>query len=707
MNYMKLLKKNTVCMVILSFIFSAVLLCPWLTTVNLYAGETVSDNVGKQMITDEGERVASMEADVYHEGLQVEEVYEPLAGISEADLVYEEDFANNRRIASYYAPASNNEWDRYRTNYIRNRFTQESMIEAWDYFDGIFSSYLNSADNIPKKVTPYYIASSVKWSREDALKFWSAFYYSNPQYYFVKSTFRYTKTSSGYYGVGFEIYQDFLQGSHRAETTRLMKNNLDEICLTITGDTAYQKVSQIYDKVCDVLTYKANFYDQSLYSSLILKETVCAGYAALFQCMCNYFDIPVVEAVSESHGWNRVRINDTWYEIDTTNADQNNYISNTYFLRSSDRIRSLTNFYEVTESIALYLPVCETDSGSTSGKKGNAVESLGVLQTPDISENNEGLVTLKADMGEIYYTVDGSVPSSFYRKSRLYTGPFTPLKNQTVRAVAVLNRYADSPDSSYTVKNSTRETDNKKYGIIYESNNVPNIVKGVTADGKKYGSINMISTQKTDMSEVFGISDEFYKSDDPKIAKVSKTGKITAKKKGETKVYAFNASGKVSGFVEVTVYNVRMKKINSTSQNSMFNARDYLDLDGYQPLKLEFKSKKETVVTVSENFGILNTVGNGSAKIIALVDDVPVTGKFVAKLPKLNKKAVTLAVGKSKKLKVAKTKKNVTFITDNPDIVSVTPVKDRMCQITANKSGKTRIKAVVDGNELICEVTVQ
>lgn len=676
------------------------------------ADDFTTEQMSEQAITEAEYTEAKKATTVNRCGLAVEEIYENISEIPECNQIYESGYeyesesesGKNQRIESYY---SDNEWDRYKTHYIRNRMTQEPMLEAWNYYDTLFSRYLNGSEDIASLVTPYYFASSVKWSKDDALVFWNAFFYSNPQYYFVKSTFRYSKTSSGYYGVAFEIYPEFASGQKRSETTKNIKSGLDNLCLRVAGNTDYERVCSVYDLICTTLNYKSNVYDQSLYSAVVLKETVCAGYSALFQVLCNYFDIPVVEAVSSTHGWNRVRINGVWYEVDTTNADQDSYINNRFFLRATERIQEIFEFYNVNDSIKNFLPECAADTGSSKNEKGQAAESMGTLEKPQINEGSNGVVTITSAAGEIYYTLDGSQPSPFYKASRLYTGPFTGAKNQTVRAVAVLNGYTDSGDTDYKICHSLKEADNKKYGIIMDYNKPVNIKKTSAADGKIYGTINMIPNQKIQMSEVFGISDEFYKSDNTKIAAVNSSGKITAKKKGSTRIYAFNASGKISGFVDVTVYGVRLNKIYSTSLNSVFYGMDYLELDGYKPDKVSFESRKERVVTVSGNLNTLTTTGNGTSRISAIVDGVPVNSKFISKLPKINKTSLVIKTGKSKKLKVSRTKEGAVFRTVSSDIISVAPLGEYACVVTALKPGNTTVNVFAGGNEFVCDVTVQ
>lgn len=70
---------------------------------------------------------------------------------------------------------------------------------------------------------------------------------------------------------------------------------------------------------------------------------------------------------------------------------------------------------------------------------------------------------------------------------------------------------------------------------------------------------------------------------------------------------------------------------------------------------------------------------------------------------RLNRKAVTVYVGKTVRLSVKGTKKKVTWKSQNKKVASVS----KKGVVKGRKSGKTRITAKVRGKKLICKVTVK
>ena len=113
--------------------------------------------------------------------------------------------------------------------------------------------------------------------------------------------------------------------------------------------SAYDKIRTIYDYVATNIRYAAPanvdvpLY-HSAYSAIILKETVCQGYAALLYYMLWRCEIPcrVIVGMGSGggHAWNTVWLRGQWYSLDAT-WDENPYgADHTYFLRGKD-----TGFY--------------------------------------------------------------------------------------------------------------------------------------------------------------------------------------------------------------------------------------------------------------------------------------------------------------------------------------------------------------------------
>ena len=104
--------------------------------------------------------------------------------------------------------------------------------------------------------------------------------------------------------------------------------------------SAYDKVKAVHDYLCTTVAYSystvANADDyRSAYDALINKTAVCTGYALSFQKFMDEMGIPCYIAYSNTHAWNIVNVDGTWYHIDCTNDDQEWGISYHDFLVGS------------------------------------------------------------------------------------------------------------------------------------------------------------------------------------------------------------------------------------------------------------------------------------------------------------------------------------------------------------------------------------
>ncbi len=113
-----------------------------------------------------------------------------------------------------------------------------------------------------------------------------------------------------------------------------------------TGDT-YDKIKAVHDYICNTVSYSfetSNYvagYDyRSAYDALVSQQTVCTGYALLFQKFMDQMGIPCYFANGTlngmGHAWNIVQIDGQWYHIDCTNSDPRMGKSRKYFLRGAD-----------------------------------------------------------------------------------------------------------------------------------------------------------------------------------------------------------------------------------------------------------------------------------------------------------------------------------------------------------------------------------
>ena len=394
----------------------------------------------------------------------------------------EEEAENILKSSAYY----NSTWEKYGSYYFYNQLSSKEKA-YWDALNKVCLKYMTTQADAAKYnisgTTYYYIdivgSSSLSLSQMEEV--YQIFRYSNPQYYFLKSAY----LKNGTYGIAGCVYPAFANGSARAATTKKVQSQVSSWQKKIDAcSTDEKKVKMIHDLIIDKVEYNQTLYDnnfkdedtaysQSAYSVFCTDLTVCAGYSQAFEMMCNGSGIDAVAVTSYYHEWNKVRLNDSWYNVDCTWDDADGTIYYGYFERSDnyyDTVNYSSYVFHAEEDIwEGYLPACTIDSGATSTAPGTIATITQTAAKPVISASVSGTsykvkITSKTSGAVIYYTTDGSEPNAAYSKGTRYTGAFTVSPGKTVKAVAVCNKYADSSVSSKKLAKLTT------YKITFKSN---------------------------------------------------------------------------------------------------------------------------------------------------------------------------------------------------------------------------------------------
>lgn len=230
-----------------------------------------------------------------------------------ADVVSSRDFTQYRSDCAT-ANLTKNERELYnRLDDVAMRFLTDSSADA----EYNLRNHLYHID--------FVTYSDLFLSRDAAHNVAIWFKINNPQYYFLAETnltMRSTSSRSVEEKIAIAVYDFAADGEARAIITESLFDVVDEWVKSVTDDevTTYQKELSINNLICDELDYDLDSaYNQSVFSSVMNKSTVCAGYAAAFSMLCNAADIDCLTVSSSSHGWNLVKLDDgKWYAVDTT-----------------------------------------------------------------------------------------------------------------------------------------------------------------------------------------------------------------------------------------------------------------------------------------------------------------------------------------------------------------------------------------------------
>ena len=107
-----------------------------------------------------------------------------------------------------------------------------------------------------------------------------------------------------------------------------------------SGTPDEEKALVLHDWICKNATYesytKGNVSGQVNYVDVLFKgKACCAGYSGVYQLFMQCLGIDNQVAISQTHGWNVVKIDGKWYNVDITyDYNHGNGIRHTYFLKS-------------------------------------------------------------------------------------------------------------------------------------------------------------------------------------------------------------------------------------------------------------------------------------------------------------------------------------------------------------------------------------
>lgn len=398
-------------------------------------------------------------------------------------------------------------WDIYSSNYVYNKLNS-SEKKYWDALDLVGRRYLTTnIDAMPYDEDTAYSRYYIYYEKcgltlERAKEVFLLFCYANPQYYFLMNGYMY----GNYQGermIAPTIYSAFAIGTTRASYTAEMKSQINAMVSKVSkGSNDVQKAQIAHDLIIKKVNYEPGWpnsmmtpYHQSAFSVFCTDYTVCAGYTKAFEILMNGAGVDTMGVTSPEHAWNKVCINDSWYNVDLTWDDLDGYGGEDgyymYFNRSDamitgEYLEQGTTYHQMEAIYAGKVPKCTLDSGITVDTLftiGTYKNPSATVQTPavklDKSSKKNIKVTLSSESGaEIYYTLDGVNPSSSYSKSYYYKKPFTVNSNVNLKVIAVKNTKKDSKIVS-----------KKVYGKVYT-------VKFNSVQGSKVSSQKIYANDK-------------------------------------------------------------------------------------------------------------------------------------------------------------------------------------------------------------------
>lgn len=183
-----------------------------------------------------------------------------------------------------------------------------------------------------------------------------AVFNDHPELFFVDTEYRTIYRQNGNF-----IEMDLFYNS-TADDIEKSRSEFDSAVERIISETSgndYEKERYVHNRLSELFDYKRNPLDQSAYSGLVTGETVCAGYARAFSYIMTRLGIPCYLCAGyagEAHGWNIIKLDGDYYNVDVTWDDNGKGLPNSYdWFNRTDGDYGQTH---IRKSLSVYLPPC-------------------------------------------------------------------------------------------------------------------------------------------------------------------------------------------------------------------------------------------------------------------------------------------------------------------------------------------------------------
>lgn len=172
---------------------------------------------------------------------------------------------------------------------------------------------------------------------------WNAYRFDNMDVFYidVQKIFLFTKTTVFSGKTTYEVSLGANEGENyllpQFENRQAVESAEEQIQAIVydvakrAQGTNIQKIQFVHDWMIDSMEYEQNAQSNSnaydIYGAVIEKSTVCEGYARTFKLLMDQLEIPCLliagtgvnsNGETESHAWNQVHVNGTWYAVDVT-----------------------------------------------------------------------------------------------------------------------------------------------------------------------------------------------------------------------------------------------------------------------------------------------------------------------------------------------------------------------------------------------------
>ena len=374
------MKNNRIITIIIIMLIIAIALVLGLLTYNLLVNTTQTSSNKNIENEEQGNQTvniiqSSMNNSTNHEQLENQTILDPI-------ITNNEKHEYESLVSSYYY----SQLDETAKEIYDGLKENKSNFISGNYvinYDTKFNTLLNTEGGEAKLNQAFQSA-------------WNAFSYDNIDLFYIDVT-KMTLINEYYSLGGIKTYKisigpgnnsNYFQNTFKSkeeveEAQNYLENIKKQMIEQTAADDTYTKIARVHNWLICSINYEneENSKDQyTIYGALKNGRAVCEGYARTFKYFMDGIGIPCVlvsgtgknsQGQIESHAWNYVQINDTWYAIDVTwddpvvdGGEQTNEMKYKYFLKGSDEFfKEHTEDGKISEnSITFKFPTLSTQN---------------------------------------------------------------------------------------------------------------------------------------------------------------------------------------------------------------------------------------------------------------------------------------------------------------------------------------------------------
>ncbi len=234
-----------------------------------------------------------------------------------------------------------------------------SKVIFYPYFEMLEEKektiYNQVYDNAKKRNTSFKPLEEV--SVEQMKRIMEAVYNDHPELFWLDSSFEYRYTDDLLCTEVILNFNDTIEYFEQANAEfEKVVNEIVSYAKDLEND--YEKERYVHNMLIGMIEYdeKAEL-NQSAYSAIVNKKTVCAGYARAFQHIMIILGVPTYYVTGDAegnHAWNIINIAGVYYNVDLTWND-NEYDVYSYFNLTDEEFSSS----HTRSRVSSLLPKCE------------------------------------------------------------------------------------------------------------------------------------------------------------------------------------------------------------------------------------------------------------------------------------------------------------------------------------------------------------